>query len=239
MGFQINMFVRKIWDWAIEFLAFIKKNRKVKPKEKIVKVNLACGYTVYKGWINVDGGLMPLFSGFPRFILGILYDLGNVFSKISQPKKKWVDQFKKYRFIHHNLKYGIPLVSNSADYVYFSHFLEHLNKVEVVPFLKEVKRVLKKGGVVRISVPDLEYVHKLYAKGEKEKSLSYLFLEDPKKFSKFDRHCYMFDFELLKKFLLEAGFKNINKMKFQQGKTPDIKHLDNRPDESLFVEAEK
>jgi predicted SAM-dependent methyltransferase len=35
--------------------------------------------------------------------------------------------------------------------------LEHLEKDDVLNFLKEVYRVLENGGVIRISVPDLMY----------------------------------------------------------------------------------
>jgi SAM-dependent methyltransferase len=56
----------------------------------------------------------------------------------------------------HDFAKGIPFNSNSADVVYHSHLLEHLDKNRVEDFLLEVKRVLRPGGIQRIVVPDLE-----------------------------------------------------------------------------------
>jgi len=47
----------------------------------------------------------------------------------------------------------------------------------------------------------------------------------------------MYDFELIKEALEQAGFSNVTRCEYQQGKTPDIKVLDVYPDVSLFVEA--
>ncbi len=64
--------------------------------------------------------------------------------------------------IPHNLASGIPFEDSSVDAVYHSHFLEHLDR-EVVPgFLREVRRVLKPGGVQRIVVPDFERLCRAY-----------------------------------------------------------------------------
>ena len=52
-------------------------------------------------------------------------------------------------------------------------------------------------------------------------------------------HLYMYDFDSIAKLLSECGFKVINLCRFREGVTPDIDKLDNRPDESLFVEAQK
>lgn len=56
----------------------------------------------------------------------------------------------------HNLAKGIPFGNNSADLIYHSHLLEHLDRPIAEKFLLEVKRVLKPGGIHRIAVPDLE-----------------------------------------------------------------------------------
>ncbi|MDD5712144.1 MAG: methyltransferase domain-containing protein [Smithellaceae bacterium] len=56
----------------------------------------------------------------------------------------------------HNLAKGIPFDSDSIDVVYHSHMLEHLDRDVAIKFLMEVKRVLKRGGIHRIVVPDFE-----------------------------------------------------------------------------------
>ena len=48
--------------------------------------------------------------------------------------------------------------SRSFDIVYSSHVLEHLYEYQVVPTLKEMRRVLVKGGYAMINVPNLDDV---------------------------------------------------------------------------------
>jgi len=65
----------------------------------------------------------------------------------------------------------------------------------------------------------------------------YFFVED--KESYFARHKYMYDFELLKGMLEAAGFSDVIQCPYREGATPDIDLLDNRAEETLFVEAKK
>jgi SAM-dependent methyltransferase len=58
--------------------------------------------------------------------------------------------------VPHDVAKGIPFPDDSVDAVYHSHVLEHLDR-EVAPvFLREVKRVLRPGGIQRIVLPDFE-----------------------------------------------------------------------------------
>ena len=49
----------------------------------------------------------------------------------------------------------------------------------------------------------------------------------------------MYDFDMIKRELVDAGFKKIRRCKFKEGNLPDVDRLDNRPKDSLFVEAVK
>ncbi len=62
----------------------------------------------------------------------------------------------------HNLLNGIPCDDNILDVVYHSHVLEHFQKEDAVAFMKECYRVLKPNGIVRVAVPDLEQIAKIY-----------------------------------------------------------------------------
>ncbi len=64
----------------------------------------------------------------------------------------------------HDLSRGIPLAEESADVVYHSHVLEHFDRAGAAGFLRECFRVLKKGGIIRVVVPDLEKIARLYLK---------------------------------------------------------------------------
>lgn len=59
---------------------------------------------------------------------------------------------------HHNIKKSLPFPSQSVDVIYHSHVLEHLTKKEANNFIKDCFRVLKKGGIMRVVVPDLEQI---------------------------------------------------------------------------------
>ena len=61
-----------------------------------------------------------------------------------------------------DLTKGIPLPPNGCDAVYHSHVLEHLNREEARFFISECYRVLKPGGILRVAVPDLEQIARLY-----------------------------------------------------------------------------
>ena len=72
--------------------------------------------------------------------------------------------------IAHNLTEGLPFENNSFDVVYHSHLLEHFPKSHALFFLNQCFRVLKSGGIIRVVVPDLEQIVKLYL-SSLEKSL--------------------------------------------------------------------
>jgi len=56
----------------------------------------------------------------------------------------------------------LPFRDESFDVVYHSHLLEHLPHAEALPFLRECHRVSKPGAIVRVVVPDLEAIARLY-----------------------------------------------------------------------------
>ena len=61
-----------------------------------------------------------------------------------------------------NLLNGLPFENGSFDAVYHSHVLEHIKRSDVDHFLSECFRVLKPNGVLRVVVPDLENIARLY-----------------------------------------------------------------------------
>jgi SAM-dependent methyltransferase len=58
--------------------------------------------------------------------------------------------------IVHDLRKGIPVAEQSADAVYHSHVLEHIDRDAVPTLFGDILRVLRPGGIHRIVVPDLE-----------------------------------------------------------------------------------
>jgi SAM-dependent methyltransferase len=64
--------------------------------------------------------------------------------------------------IRHDVTRGIPFEEEQFDAVYHSHILEHLKPEQGRQLVAECNRVLKPGGLLRIVVPDLERIAKLY-----------------------------------------------------------------------------
>lgn len=64
--------------------------------------------------------------------------------------------------IAHDLAKGIPFPSESADAVYLAAVFEHIRRDDAADFLREIYRVLTPGGIVRVGVPDLEKICRLY-----------------------------------------------------------------------------
>lgn len=64
--------------------------------------------------------------------------------------------------IGHNLLQGVPFPDNTFDAVYHSHVLEHFMAADGRRFMQECVRVLKPGGVLRVAVPDLEQITRIY-----------------------------------------------------------------------------
>ncbi|MBN8560362.1 MAG: methyltransferase domain-containing protein [Leptolyngbya sp. UWPOB_LEPTO1] len=61
-----------------------------------------------------------------------------------------------------DLRKGLEFPDQVFDACYNSHVLEHLDPSEAIDSLSQMYRVLKPGGIVRIVVPDLEGVARLY-----------------------------------------------------------------------------
>lgn len=57
----------------------------------------------------------------------------------------------KTDIIHDLEKFPYPFKNNEFDKIIMKHVLEHLN--ETTKTLKELKRILKKGGIIKIEVP--------------------------------------------------------------------------------------
>lgn len=201
-----------------------------------VRLNLGCGLSVTKGWINIDGSINALVASMPSIFHKPMYRLSG--SKQYFSEEEYCRFLRDHLFIHHDLATGIPFNNDVADYIFSSHFIEHLYRNDALNLLKECYRVLKEGGVLRISIPDLKYAISLYDSGKKDEMLlNYFFLESGG--SHYSSHKYMYDFEMLSKLLKGIGFFEINRCEYQKGALPDSHVLDNQPEVSLYVEARK
>jgi len=230
--------------WLIDTLTLLlgrlRRHRRVgatpDPVDRMVKVNLGCGLAVAPGWTNVDASLNAVLANLPKALLPVAYRLSG--SNRYYTCEQYVALLSGNRFIHHDLAHSLPFADNTVDVVYSSHFVEHLFRDEAMQLMRESLRILKPGGLVRVCVPDLAHAVERYRQGHAREMLEqYFFVEDRSSF--LARHKYMYDFALLRDTLAAAGFAQIGRCAYRAGHAPDIALLDNRPDETLFVEAHK
>lgn len=230
--------LRRLIDLIISVLGTLRRNRRVSPvadvRDGLVKVNLGCGLRVASGWLNIDGSLNALIASWPNWTLRLVYRLSGSHNYYSLDE--YCGILENHTFLYHDLSISLPVYDSSVDFIYSSHFFEHLFRDDAAELLKSCFRALRPGGTIRISIPDLAYAVSLYGLGRKAEMLDdYFFVEG--KGSYLARHKYMYDFELIKEALEQAGFLDVTRCEYQQGKMPDIKVLDVYPEVSLIVEA--
>jgi len=61
-----------------------------------------------------------------------------------------------------NLSHSLPLADRSYEVIYCSHVLEHLERGRVGEILREFRRILRPGGILRLAVPDLALIAAAY-----------------------------------------------------------------------------
>jgi len=63
---------------------------------------------------------------------------------------------------HVSQAFPLPFEDDTFDLVYSSHVLEHFTREQTQPVINEWVRVLKPGGILRLSVPSIENLIKIY-----------------------------------------------------------------------------
>jgi predicted SAM-dependent methyltransferase len=142
---------------------------------------------------------------------------------------------------------GLPLEAGSIDYAVSIHALPELGYADQLPALMELRRVLAPEGVLRLALPDLDRAIRAYQEGDR----GYFLVPDEdaraigsKMIAQLLWYGYsktLFTFDFIAELLERAGFRDVRRCAFQEtaSRFPEIVALDNRPKESLFVEARK
>lgn len=160
---------------------------------------------------------------------------------------------RSHKLIYCDARKRIPVEDGSAEVVYTSHMLEHLDRKEAAMFIREARRVLCPGGILRIAVPNLRFHVDAYLKsGDADKFIKDTclerrrvvgFLERARIFLQGDRegHCVMYDPLSLSKLLADEGFVSVVNLPPNETRisSPQPLNLSERFPESLFVEGQK
>lgn len=168
-----------------------------------------------------------------------------------RPMKGWVnvDRARSPEIqVVWNLTEGLPFPDSSCSAVFSEHFIEHISKEAAAQFLSECYRVLKTGGVLRISTPDAELFLRSYA-GDREFLTQSSFSQeidtpvDRVNFMmrEYGQHLWSYDEELLTLMLKRAGFDQVIRQSFGLSVHPRMNDIDfkDREFESLYLEAIK
>lgn len=146
-----------------------------------------------------------------------------------------------------DIRNGLPYSSGSFDYVVSIHALPELPYCDLDRALAELFRVLRPGGSLRLSLPDLDRALEAYRNDD----LDYFLIGDEVvrslagkmivQLTWFGRCRSLFTLKFIRELLERNGFRDIERCQFQQTKSPfpGIIELDDRQLESLFVEAIK
>lgn len=125
---------------------------------------------------------------------------------------------------HIDYKSGIDDLSmfenDSASLIYSSHSFEYFDRDEAIVVLKEWRRVLKSGGILRLAVPDFDSLVKVYeSTGNVETILGPLYGKMKIETNDGELSLYhktVYNFESLSKLLLNNGFSNIERYHWQE-----------------------
>ncbi len=103
--------------------------------------------------------------------------------------------------------------TNFAEQIYACHVLEHLPHDAVLPTLQKWHRVLKPGGELRVSVPDIDRIVKIYHKNwqhfQTKGHTPWIGLLYGGQSDQYDFHKTGFNFCWLSKLFEDAGFTQI------------------------------
>ena len=155
------------------------------------------------------------------------------------------DNIKKLDFMW-DLRKPLPFPENSVDFVYNEHFLEHLTADEGGGLIKNLMKILKPNGVLRIAMPDLEmsvknYMNKNSLTENKDFLKKYCldFIKTNAEALNIDfrwwGHQWLYDWEELERRLKEAGCIKIKKCKLNESEYPELRNLETRGEASSLI----
>ncbi len=140
-----------------------------------------------------------------------------------------------------NVAKKFPFKNNTFDYIFSEHLIEHLEIRKGIFSLKECFRVLKPGGKIRISTPNLGFLIELYNPQKSEiqtqeiKRIVDMVYADLKIYqdifviNNFFRswgHKFIYDYKLLKELVEKIGFINVGSFEVKKSDDENLRGLE-------------
>ncbi|MCP4618260.1 MAG: methyltransferase domain-containing protein [Bradyrhizobium sp.] len=134
-----------------------------------------------------------------------------------------------------------PFEDATFDFVFSEHMIEHIPYPDGCNMLRECCRVLKPGGVVRISTPNLSFLIELYG-GKTDQQRQYIewskqnFIpwaaeaNDTFVINNFMHdwgHCFIYDEKALRQAMGNAGLRDIVRCEIQKSSKTELRDLEN------------
>jgi len=211
-----------------------------------LKLHLGCCSTVVPGWENIDKSPTILLARVPGLRPALA--AAGILTR-DQARAVFPTGIRRV-----DVRRGLPYPDGSARYVYSSHMIEHLAPWQAAALLRECRRVLEPGGVIRLVTPDLAEVIASYhpEAGGNGQSPGDTFMENlgtfverpgPRLAALLQRlftapHQWLYDHASLERLLRDSGFANVSYRRFRDSELPDIELLEER-EEGLFAEARR
>lgn len=208
----------------------------------MTNLNLGSGPDFVEGFINIDRSPNVLLTKFKTF-KKLLFKIG----LLSENHMKDWDK----RIVRKDVR-KINYDKESINFIYSSHFLEHIYYWEAIDVLTKCHHFLAPGGLLRLALPDLDQYIDQYQQDIKDNSyqaainlerslLSYP-LEKPSLlvklfFTKDHVHKWHPSVGLVIHILHEIGFSSIKQRQFQQGAFISLAKVEHRNDMTFYVEA--
>lgn len=195
-------------------------------------VQYGCGLCAPDQWVNYDAS--------PTIKVQKMPVIGSVIKKAFGHSVEFPSNV-----LHGDIIKGLPEQDNSCDAVFCSHTLEHLSLGDLRTALRNTHKILKKGGVFRLVLPDLEYEARQYIAGldNNRDDASHHFMASTMLGAHHrskgvksilmnhygnSNHLWMWDYLSLSKELKDAGFSSVRRSQFN----------DNKDEMFTYVESE-
>ena len=214
---------------------------------KTTRANVGCGPTPVPGWLNFDSSYLVSLAHH-QWLLKILQRLG-----VCGPQTIAASRIIASAGVQRaDACKHLPVETGGLSVLYASHVIEHLDRSQAEMFLREARRALRQGGIIRLVVPDLRRRIMTYVQdGNADNFMESLFMRrqsiqsfgDKIKWLAFAdvHHMWMYDSQSLIGLLTRNGFEDA--VEVAPGVTgisePGPLDLREREDESIYVEAHR
>lgn len=204
-----------------------------------MNVHYGCGFSSCAGWENFDASPTLRLERIPLIGAFVKKNSGRFPSNV-----KYGDIVR-----------GLPVKNDSAELVYCSHVLEHLSLADLKIALINTYKILKKGGVFRLVLPDLEYEARKYIDNpDCNASVDFLkriILGEEKRdrgiikaivnYAGNSRHLWMWDYKSLKLELEKCGFQKVRRAYYNDNENMHFVNIEekSRWDNCLGLECVK